>query len=102
MIVNFNCDRTYSVNVFLNGKHLKDCVQADEEKGEVWVAYRNSTGRFVSQYIAEPGSFICDGRQVILLRGKVEIKVQPQEGETEEDVRRIIRETYAPLLIERC
>lgn len=91
-----HCKRSETIDVYLNGKHVKDVFYADEEAGEVWASYRGADGRLVPEIVAEPGAFIHEGLQVIRLRGRVEIRITAREGESVEDVRRIVNDSSTP------
>jgi len=92
-----NCERRHDIDVYLNGKKLNDCIQADDIKGVAWVMYRDSKGKLVSEIDAEPGALFYEGAQVIKLNGKIEIKVRIEEGESEAHVREVIEKTSAPI-----
>jgi hypothetical protein len=100
MKANSNCEGRYAIDVYLDGKQLDDCIQADEEAAEVIVCYRDVKGKLVPENFAERGSLICDGVQVLRLLGKVEIKVTPCEGVTEEELRKLIEDSYVPFDVE--
>lgn len=90
-----------ALTVFLNGKKLDDCFEADEEQRYVWVQYRNAEGRLVSRFDAEPGALIWQDSQVIKLKGKVEIKIDPPIGMTEDEVRRECEKHFVPIQVTR-
>lgn len=106
MRANVNSSHKAYVTVFMNGKKINDCISADEEKGEAWVAYRNAQGKLVPEYDAEKGALFHDGIQVIKLTGKVEIRVEPFDVEpfnTKDkqfvDAREVVEFTSYPLKI---
>ena len=72
-----NCESTirHLVTVYLNGKKVEDAIEASEEDGYVWAAYRNAKGLVVPEIEAEQGAFIHEGMQVIKLTGQVRVEL---------------------------
>jgi hypothetical protein len=95
MKANNKCSYSYLVTVYLNGKKLNDCVEADEEAGEVLVIYRDTKGKIVPAIEAENGALTYEGAQVIKLRGDVRIEIDYDY------LKRAIEESYKPLGLTR-
>jgi hypothetical protein len=74
MLLNVNSPLGSVANVFLNGKKLEHCIEADDAQGVALVCYRDQKGEMVPEQFAEKGAMICQGIQVIRLSGKVEFQ----------------------------
>lgn len=89
MKVNCESHVRHLATVFLNGKKVEDAIEASEEDGYVWTAYRNANGLVVPEIVAEKGALIYEGMQVIKLTGQVRaeidagpfVPIQPQTKE---------------------
>lgn len=75
MKINTHSHLSHYVTAYLNGRKVEDAIEASEEDGYVWVAYRNAKGHMVSEVEAEPGAFIYEGVQVVKLTGQVQVKI---------------------------
>jgi len=97
----------HNVTITLNGKNMVEsghCFGADDETGQVLMAYQNATGAEVPVEDAEMNALIFDNRQVIVLKGKVEITVDQVAVdcfgfESKEAMLSAIDKTYQPIQI---
>lgn len=71
-------------NVYLDGKKLDNCLEADDEKGIALVGYKDVNGEYVSEGEAEKGAMILGGIQVIEVRGKVTFEFDAAPEKVEE------------------
>ena len=93
---NGDCEGAEHVNIYLDGKQLEYCIEADEEAGVAWALFQNAGGDFVCADSAPPRCYVSDGAMMLKLEGKVEIKIEPPEGMTEAQVRERLEATYTP------
>lgn len=75
MRVNCESNVRHLVTVFLNGQKVEDAIEASEEDGYVWTAYRNVNGLVVPEVEAEKGALIYEGMQVVKLTGQVRVEI---------------------------
>lgn len=99
MKANSDCKGAQCLDVYLNGERLEDCIEADEESGTAWVTFRDADDHLVHEKLAPPRTYIHEMAMVQKVRGKVEIRITPPEGQTEQQVRELIEATYQPLEI---
>lgn len=99
MKANRACEFGCALTVFLDGKKLDDCIEADDGEGVAWVAARGRDGRHVRPWDAKPGDFLADGLLLKRLTGKVEFKIDHFGPEIEEEIRRAVDASYYPVRI---
>ena len=93
---NGKCEGSEHVNVFLDGRQLEYCIEADEEAGVAWILFQDADGDFIHEKLAPPRCYVSEGAMVLKLEGRVEIKIEPPEGMTEAEVRAALESTYKP------
>lgn len=99
MRANINCWHSRMITPYVNGadaKHL-DIMEADEETGEMLLAYKDADGKYISEEKAEKGALICDGIKVTRL--KAEVKLELDATNIDEHFRERIEETFTPLVV---
>jgi hypothetical protein len=93
------CAYHHRINILLDGRKVPDAFYADDGRGIVWAAYRDVRGKLVPYVDTERDAYFWNDVQVIRLTGKVEIRVEVEEGENEEEIRHAINETSGPPVI---
>jgi hypothetical protein len=98
MRVNVNCQHSYFIEVFLDGKKLTTCIEADDKEGYVWVLVgENNRGQWAA--LAHPGDFIWDEYIVKRATGRVEIRFQPDAPVSEEEMREDAEKYCVPIRV---
>ena len=103
MIANSQCAGSQYVEVYLYGAKLDHCIQADEEAGIALIVSHDSNGKAIPEIFAGPEALCWQGVAVEALKGDVEIRIDvtPEDGITEDEVRRQIHRTFHPLKLEK-
>jgi hypothetical protein len=96
MRVNVNCQHSYFIEVFLDGKKLTACIEADDKEGYVWVSAGDKPRWEV---MALPGDFIWNDCIVKRLTGRVEIRFQPDAPVSEEEMREDAEKYCVPIRV---
>lgn len=74
MLLNRSCHAGEKTDVYLDGKKLKYCFEADDKKGYAIIAKTYRNGRLVPANRAESGDLLLDGVVVERVEGRISFR----------------------------